>query len=199
MTRHPPDDHPVGATTLDPDEVDELIPDHIATRAELNAWEQLNISRGAEWLQKKRGRAEPLLTQRVLREIHRRMFSDTWRWAGRFRQTLKNIGVPPERIVEELQHLLDDTQYWIDQDTFSAEEIGCRFHHRLVAVHPFPNGNGRHARLMTDALLRELGAPAFTWGSGSIDDPGDVRSRYLRALRSADHGDYAPLLAFVRS
>lgn len=195
---HTPDDLPVGATPLDPDETEGLLPDHLSTRGELNAWEQLNITRGADWL-RRRSRADPLLTQRVLREIHRRMFSDTWRWAGQYRQTLKNLGVPPERIVEHAQNLLDDTQYWVDHDSFSAEEIGCRFHHRLVAIHPFPNGNGRHARLMTDALLRALGAPAFSWGSGSIDDPGDVRSRYLRALRSADRGDYAPLLAFVRS
>ena len=195
---HKPDDLPVGATPLDPDEAEDLIPDHISTRGELDAWEQLNIGKGAAWL-RRRGRAEPLLTQGVLREIHKRMFADTWTWAGRFRQTLKNIGVPPGMIVEQVHDLLGDTRYWIDHRSFSADEIACRFHHRLVSIHPFPNGNGRHARLMTDALLREMGAEAFTWGSGSIDDQGDVRNRYLRALRSADLGDYAPLLVFVRS
>lgn len=193
-----PDELPAGATPLDPDEAEGLIPDHISTRGELNAWEQVNIGKGAEWL-RRRGRGEPVLTQSVLREIHRRMFSDTWTWAGRFRQTLKNIGVPPEMIVEQVHNLLGDTRYWIDHSSFSADEIACRFHHRLVSIHPFSNGNGRHARLMTDALLRELRAEAFTWGSGSIDDQGDVRNRYLRALRSADLGDYAPLLLFVRS
>lgn len=195
---HEADDLPAGATPLDPDEAEGLIPDHVSTRGELNAWEQLNIEKGAEWL-RTRGRVESLLTQGVLREIHRRMFADTWTWAGRYRQTLKNIGVPPEMIGEQVHTLLDDTRYWIDHDSFSADEIACRFHHRLVSIHPFPNGNGRHARLMTDALIRQLGAETLTWGSGSIDDRGDVRNRYIRAMRSADLGDIAPLLAFVRS
>jgi Fic-DOC domain mobile mystery protein B len=174
------------------------MPDHISTRGELNAWEQLNIARGAEWLAKRR-RSEPLLTQRVLRELHRRMFSDTWTWAGEYRQTLKNLGVPPETILDQLHHLLGDARYWIEHGSYGVDEIGCRFHHRLVAIHPFPNGNGRHARLLADALLHQMGAEAFTWGSGSIDEQGVVRDRYLRALRSADDGDYAPLRAFVRS
>jgi len=195
---HKPDGLPIGATPLDPDEAEGLIPDHISTRGELNAWEQVNIGKGAEWL-RRRGRGEPLLTQGVLREIHERMFSDTWTWAGRFRQTLKNIGVPPEMIVEQVHNLLGDTRSWIDHGSFSADEIACRFHHRLVSIHPFPNGNGRHARLMTDALLRELGGEEFTWGSGSIDDQGEVRNRYLQVLRSADIGDYGPSLVFVRS
>lgn len=195
---HEADDLPAGATPLDPDEAEGLIPDHVSTRGELNAWEQLNIEKGAAWL-RTRGRVESLLTQGVLREIHRRMFAATWTWAGRHRQTLKNIGVPPEMIGEQVHTLLDDTRYWIDHDSFSADEIACRFHHRLVSIHPFPNGNGRHARLMTDALIRQLGAETLTWGSGSIDDRGDVRNRYIRAMRSADLGDIAPLLAFVRS
>jgi Fic-DOC domain mobile mystery protein B len=193
-----PDDLPAEALPLDPEETEGLIPDHISTRGELNAWEQLNMAKGAEWL-RRRGRAEPLLTEGVLREIHQRMFSETWAWAGRYRQTLKNIGVPPELIVEQVHALLADTRYWIEHASFSTDEIACRFHHRLVAIHPFPNGNGRHARLMTDALIRERGAEPFTWGSGSIDHRGDVRDRYLRALRSADGGDYAPLLKFVQA
>lgn len=189
---------PSGATPLDADEADGLLPEHLSTRGELNAWEQLNIAKAEAWLRKRKGR-ESLLTMDVLRELHRQMFSDTWAWAGRFRWTLKNIGVPPEAIVENAHNLLADAQYWIEHDTFSADEIVCRFHHRLVAIHPFPNGNGRHARLLADALLRDMNVPPFTWGSGSIDVPGEVRDRYVRALRAADSGDYAPLLAFARS
>jgi Fic-DOC domain mobile mystery protein B len=170
----------------------------VSTRGELNAWEQLNIAKAVDWLRRRRP-AESILNIDVLRELHRRMFSDTWNWAGRFRWTLKNIGVPPEAIAEQTYNLLADARYWIERGSFPADEIGCRFHHRLVAIHPFPNGNGRHARLLTDALLREMKVPAFTWGSGSIDDRGEVRDRYIRALRSADLGDHAPLLAFVRS
>jgi Fic-DOC domain mobile mystery protein B len=193
-----PNDLPVGATPLDPDEAEGLLPDHISTRAELNAWEQLNIVKGAAWIRDKTAVRE-ILSEDTVRELHRRMFSDTWTWAGRFRTSLKNIGVAPETISEHLQNLLADVAYWIEHQTYSVDEIGCRFHHRLVAIHLFANGNGRHARIMTDALLRALGAVRFSWGSGSIDNPGLVRERYIGSLRDADRGDYSALIRFVRS
>lgn len=193
-----PDSLPAGATPLDPDEAVGLIPEHLSTRGELNAWEQVNIAKADDWLRMQQNGGS-VLNMDFLRELHRQMFSNTWKWAGKFRWTLKNIGGPPEAIPEQTNNLLADTRYWIEHHTYSVDEIAVRFHHRLVAVHPFPNGNGRHGRLMTDALLRELDAPPFTWGSGSIDDLGAVRDRYLHALRSADSGDYAPLLAFARS
>lgn len=189
---------PGRATPLDLDESEGLIPDHLATRVQLNAWEQVNIANAVRWLEQRRSK-KSILTIDFLMELHRHMFSDTWEWAGRFRWTMKNIGVSPETIPEHVHNLIADTGYWIDHDSYPAHELAARFHHRLVAIHPFPNGNGRHARLMTDALLGQLGSSPFTWGSGSIDDPGAVRDRYLHALRSADAGDYALLLAFVRS
>lgn len=193
-----PDSLPPGATPLDPDEADGLIPEHVSTRGELNAWEQVNISKGIDWLGQRQD-VESLLTIDFLRELHRQMFSDTWRWAGSFRWTLKNIGIPPEEILEQTHNLLADTRYWIENASYPVGEIAVRFHHRLVSIHPFPNGNGRHGRLMTDALVRTTGAPPLTWGSGSIDDRGAVRDKYIQALHSADAGDYGPLLAFVRS
>ncbi len=134
-----------------------------------------------------------------VRELHRRMVSDTWEWAGKFRKTLKKIGVPPELVLERTKTLLDDVQYWLDNDTYSIDEIAARFHHSLVAIHPFPNGNGRHGRLMTDALLRQAGALPFTWGSASLDAEGRARKRYIRALQAADAGDYTQLFYFVRT
>ena len=193
-----PSDLPDGATPLDPDEAEGLLADHISTRGELNAWEQLNIVKGAEWIRNK-ATIQDILTQDTVRELHRRMFSETWTWAGRFRGSLKNIGVAPEAISEGLHDLLADITYWIEHRTYSVDEIGCRFHHRLVAIHPFPNGNGRHARIITDALLRALGGVPFSWGSGSIDNPGMVRERYISSLRDADGQDYSALIRFVRS
>jgi len=193
-----PDSLPAGATPLDPDEAVGLIPEHLSTRGELNAWEQVNIAKAVDWL-RRRQNGGSVLNMDFLRELHRQMFSDTWKWAGKFRWTLKNIGVLSEAIPEQTYNLLSETRYWIEHHTYSVDEIAVRFHHRLVAIHPFPNGNGRHGRLMTDALLAELDALPFPWGSGSIDDRGAVRDRYLHALRSADSGDYTPLLAFVRS
>jgi Fic-DOC domain mobile mystery protein B len=139
-----------------------------------------------------------VLSAEFVRELHRRMFDETWHWAGPFRTTGKNIGVQGHTIAPALRDLLDDVAHWVKHATYPTDEIAARFHHRLVRIHPFPNGNGRHGRLMTDALLTELGAAPFTWGAGDLDREGDVRARYLDALRSADAGDCALLLGFVR-
>lgn len=187
-----------GTTPLDLDEVRELIPSHIQTRAELNAWEQTNILKAVKWLETRRTR-DTVLTLEFLRELHGRMFDDTWQWAGKFRTTAKNIGVPVPMIQENLLNLLDDVAYGIRNSTYPIDEICTRFHHRLVQIHPFPNGNGRHGRLMANALLTELGASEFTWGSGDLIAQGSARTSYIAALKRADAGDYGSLLQFVRS
>jgi len=187
-----------GQTPLDPDESIGLIPAHLTTQAELNDWEQENILRAAQWL--KRARSPDVLSERFCRTLHQQMFDQTWRWAGSFRRSDKNIGCDWTQIATRLHDLFSDTRWWIDNATFSCDEIAARFHHRLVSIHPFPNGNGRHARAMTDALQRSLGLAAFTWGgAGNLVAANDARSRYLAALRAADRGDYGLLLAFVRS
>lgn len=187
-----------GATPLDLEEEAELIPRHISTRAELNTWEQANIAKAVVWLGERR-RSGPVLSLAFLRELHQRMFGETWRWAGRFRTKGKNIGVPAPEIPDQLANLLADAKYWADHATYSVEEIATRLHHRLAWIHPFANGNGRHARLMADAFLEANGRPPFTWGSGSPLVDGATRKAYIEALRQADRGDYGPLVAFVRS
>jgi Fic-DOC domain mobile mystery protein B len=127
------------------------------------------------------------------------MFGRVWRWAGDHRRTGKNIGVYAYRIAQDLGQLLNDCRYWIENDTYDPDELAARFHHRLVWIHPYPNGNGRHARLATDLLLVSIGQERFSWGSASITDPGQTRQRYVAALRAADNHDMEPLLAFVRS
>lgn len=185
-----------GVTPLESEEVEQLIPSHIESRAELNAWEQRNIAAAVEWLHARRPRG-PILTLEFLKELHRRMFDETWLWAGKFRTTEKNIGVPVHSIQESLHNLLDDVTYWLEHGTYSEDEICIRLHHRLVHIHPFPNGNGRHGRLMVDALREERGLVAFTWGSGDLVKQGSVREAYMGALRAADAGDYDPLSRFV--
>jgi len=170
----------------------------LTTRAQLNSWEQANISAAVTWLASRRKAPSPLDVD-FLRELHKRMFGNTWAWAGRFRTTEKNIGVSPGSISEQLTNLLADATHWLEHGTYSDDEIVVRLHHRLVLIHPFPNGNGRHARLVADTLLEARGLQRFSWGSASLDDSGEVRSRYLEALRRADKGDLAPLLAFVRT
>lgn len=189
---------PEGATPLDDDEREGLLPTHLITQGQLDAWEQVNIVASLSWCRRRRGVAS-ILDVTFLREMHRRMFGDTWRWAGTFRTTAKNIGVPADRIAVDLRDLLGDAQYWIAHATWSIDEIAVRFHHRLVTIHPFPNGNGRHARMATDVLLRSLEAPPFSWGATDLARIGDARAAYLEALRRADRSDYGPLSVFVRS
>jgi len=189
---------PEGATPLDPDDAEGLLPAHITSRGELNAWEQANIANALDWLARRRPAAS-VLSRKFVRELHRQMFDETWKWAGEFRTRATNIGVPASTITQALQNLLDDVAYQVQHATYPTDEIAARFHHRIVAIHPFPNGNGRHGRMIADALLVELGAAPFTWGAGDLAQAGDVRSRYLEAMRQADAGDYAPLFAFVRS
>jgi Fic-DOC domain mobile mystery protein B len=189
-------DYPPGATPLDPDERAGLIPGHITTQGELNEWEQLNIVQGEQWARKRR---REILTDEFLRQLHRQMFGETWRWAGEFRKSDKNIGVDWLKIGVELKTLRDDVRYQVERGSYPADEVAVRFHHRLVAIHPFPNGNGRHARLMADLLVERLEGARFTWGSRSLIDAGETRQRYIAALQAADARDIAPLLAFARS
>lgn len=187
-----------GQTPLDPDEAEGLIPSHIETRGELNEWEQANIARAVARLGRRRASGS-ILSIDFLRELHRRMFGDTWRWAGTFRASGKTIGVPASQIPEALMNLLENTKHQIGRGALDPDEIAMRFHHELVRIHPFVNGNGRHGREMTDQLLRELGRPRFTWGSARLDAAGTARSAYLSALRSADNGAFDSLRSFVRS
>jgi len=189
-------DYPPGATPLDADELASLIPGHITIQGELNEWEQLNIVQGENWARKQR---KAILSEGFLRQLHKQMFGQTWQWAGTFRKSDKNIGVEWRKVGVELKKLLDDTQYQIEHASYPPDEIAVRFHHRLVLIHPFPNGNGRHARLMADLLVERLSQPRLTWGSQSLVDAGETRQAYVAALQAADHRDIAPLLAFARS
>lgn len=189
-------DYPPGATPLDADELASLIPGHITTQGELNEWEQANIVQGDQWARKQR---KEILNEAFLRQLHKQMFGETWKWAGEFRKTDKNIGIDWLRIVIELKKLLDDVQYQIERASYPPDEIAVRFHHRLVAIHPFPNGNGRHARLLADLLVERLGQPRFTWGRRSLADTSETRQQYIAALQAADRRDIAPLVTFARS
>jgi Fic-DOC domain mobile mystery protein B len=189
-----PDD---AATPLTDNEKRELIPTHIAYRRELNAAEQENIIRGQEWALRRRRR--DLLSEKFIRNLHRQMLGEVWRWAGAYRTSERNIGIDHWEIPMALRVLLDGVKLWIEKRVYPVDEIAVRFHHRLVAIHAFPNGNGRHARLMADLLVTELGATRFSWGSGSFATTGDLRQRHIAALHEADGDDIGALLAFARS
>jgi Fic-DOC domain mobile mystery protein B len=188
------------ATPLAPEERDALRQSWITHRRDLNQAEEDNIVKGAAWARRRRSRKPAdLLTVDFARSLHRHMFGEVWNWAGTYRQTARNIGVDAHRIPAELPMMLDDLRYWVEHRVHPPDEIAVRLHHRLVAIHPFPNGNGRHARLLADLLIERLGGEPFTWGGGSLADIGELRTRYVDALRAADRHDMRHLLAFARS
>lgn len=188
--------YPPGATPLDPNEVSGLRPVSIATQEELNAFEQANIAEAERWALGRKRRE--FLSDEFIRGLHRRMFNQVWKWAGRYRTSDKNIGEPWLQIPVKVHELCNDVLYWVEHGTYAWDELGARFHHRLVTIHPFPNGNGRHARLMTEVLLMNHDQKLFTWGRENLVRPGEARRRYIAALKAADGRDYAPLIDFVR-
>jgi Fic-DOC domain mobile mystery protein B len=185
-----------GSTPLTGEELEQLIPSYITLRHELNEAEQANILEAEEWVFL---RKRDILTEHFLDNLHKRMFGRVWRWAGQHRQSSKSVGIDAHRIPTELRQLMDDCRYWIDQASYESDEIAARFHHRLVWIHPYPNGNGRHARLATDLFLKSLGRTRFSWGRVNLVDESETRSVYIAALRAADNHDIRPLLEFVRT
>lgn len=191
---------PDDATPLDPVLRGDLLQTWITTRADLNEAEEENIVDGAAWARRRRrGGAETLLNEDFSKSLHKQMFGDVWKWAGSYRQTELNIGIAPHLIAAEMPVMFDNARYWVENKTFPPDEIAVRLHHRLTQIHGFPNGNGRHARMMADLLIEKLGGEPFTWGSGSIHDTGTLRTTYINALRAADNHDFGPLLAFARA
>ncbi|MBL0175557.1 MAG: mobile mystery protein B [Ignavibacteria bacterium] len=193
-------DYNGGQTSLDQDEMQELLIPTITSRVELDEFEQQNIESAVQWTISRSFKAGEVLSENFIKLLHARMYGDVWKWAGEFRKSNKNIGVDKYMIAPELRNLTGDCLYWINNQTFADDEIAIRFKHRLVSIHCFPNGNGRHARLMADVLVwKVLGHPAFSWGSASRFNAGEARAAYISALRRADDGDIQPLLVFARS
>jgi Fic-DOC domain mobile mystery protein B len=190
--------YPEEATPLEPNEIEGLLLTHITTRSEIDRWEQDNINEALAWLEQRK--PKDILNESFMKQLHKRMFGNVWKWAGDLRKTEKTLGVPFYQISIDVKKLCDDVEYWIENKTFSEDEIAARFHHRLVFIHLFPNGNGRHARLIADILLENvLAKPPFTWGSGNLAAAGLDRKKYIESLVTADREDYGLLMDFVRS
>ncbi len=184
-------------TPLTAEEREQLIPAYITLRHELNEAEQINIGQALRWTTARKKR--DVLDQNFLRQLHKRMFGDVWRWAGQYRTSARNIGADAYRITMDVHQAIDDACYWIEHKTYPPDEIAVRFSHRLVAIRPFPNGNGRFSRLIGDLLAQQLEQEPFTWGRANLVDAGETRARYIEALRAADNHDIRPLLLFARS
>lgn len=193
-------DYILGQTPLDEEEKEGLLIQSIGTRSELDEFEQQNIEKAIQWAMMNSFKHKTILTEVFIRNVHKRMFNNIWFWAGKFRKTNKNIGIDQWQISTELKILLDDANYWIENNTYSPDEIAIRFKHRLVSIHCFPNGNGRHSRLMADIIIEKIyKMEIFSWGSKNLSNESDARTIYLKAVKAADKGAYKLLIAFARS
>lgn len=193
-------DYKDGQTPLDQDEKEGLKIKSITTQGELDEFEQLNIEKAVEWTIHTKFKLEKILTEKFVKDLHQKMYGDVWKWAGEFRKTEKNIGIPWTQIGIELKNLMDDTQYWIENKTFPQEEIAIRFKHRIVSIHCFPNGNGRHSRMMADIIMESIfGNKIFSWHQSNMLKANDTRNQYIKALRKADNGNFKPLIEFAKN
>ena len=189
-----------GQTPLDEDEKEGLKIKTITTQGELDEFEQMNIEKAVEWTINLNLKPEKILTEKFVKDLHKKMYDDVWKWAGEFRRSEKNIGIAWTQIGIELKNLLDDTKYWIEKNTFSQEEIAIRFKHRIVSIHCFPNGNGRHSRMMADIIMESIfGKEIFSWHQSKMVRADETRKEYINALREADNGNVEPLIEFAQN
>ena len=189
-----------GQTSIDEEEKEGLLIETISTKGELDEFEQLNIEEALQWIFGKKFKPQQVFTEKFICDLNKRMYGNVWAWAGTFRKTEKNIGVKSYLIPIQLKELCDDALFWIENKTYPHEEIAIRFKHRLVSIHCFPNGNGRHSRLMADIIIEKLfGKAPFSWGASNLFKDNDTRKAYLIAVKQADNNYYRPLLDFAVS
>lgn len=193
-------DYKDGQTPLDENEKEGLKIKSITTQGELDEFEQLNIEKAVEWTIHAKLKQEKILTEKFIKDLHKRMYSDVWKWAGEFRRTEKNIGIPWTQIGMELKILLDDSKFWIENKTFPPEEIAIRFKHRIVSIHCFPNGNGRHSRMIADIIMESIfEQEIFSWHQSNMVRANETRKKYISSLRDADNGNFKPLIQFAKN
>ncbi|SNR43532.1 mobile mystery protein B [Lutibacter agarilyticus] len=189
-----------GQTPLDEDEKEGLKIKSITTQKELDEFEQLNIEKAVEWTIHANLKPEKIMSEKFIKDVHQKMYGDVWKWAGEFRRSNKNIGINWTQIGIELKNLIDDTKYWIENKTYLPEEIAIRFKHRIVAIHCFPNGNGRHSRMMADIIMESVfGKEIFSWYKSNMVKADETRKSYIAALREADNGVINPLIEFAKN
>ncbi|OFY98616.1 MAG: cell filamentation protein Fic [Bacteroidetes bacterium RIFCSPLOWO2_12_FULL_31_6] len=189
-----------GQTPLSEEEKEGLLIKSITTHGELDEHEQLNIEDAIKWIINTKFKKDKILTEKFIKTLHKKMLGNVWAWAGEFRKSEKNLGVKWLSIGTELRTLLNDTNYWIENETYPHDEIAIRFKHRLVNIHCFPNGNGRHSRIMADIIIESIFAKKiFSWNQSNMVKADETRKEYIRSIREGDKGDIKPLIKFARN
>jgi Fic-DOC domain mobile mystery protein B len=189
-----------GQTPLSEEEFDGLKISSITTREELDEFEQLNIEKAIQWSFGKKIQSKDLFSEKFIKDLHKRMYGDVWLWAGSFRNSEKNLGIRSFLIPVQLKQLLDNALFWYENNILTPDEIAVRFKHELVSIHCFPNGNGRHSRLMADLIMEKLYNKSFlTWGSSNLVKATEKRKAYIEAIKMADNLDLTKLILFAKS
>jgi len=189
-----------GQTPLNEEEKEGLLIKTISLQKELDEFEQLNIEKAIEWTIHTNLKQDRILSEKIIKDLHKKMFGDVWKWAGEFRKSEKNIGIKWPQIGIELKKIFDDTKYWIENETYPPKEIAIRFKHKIVQIHCFPNGNGRHSRMMADIIIESIfGKEIFTWNNSNMVKGDKSRKKYIIALKDADNGNIKSLLKFAAS
>ena len=189
-----------GQTPLSEEEQEGLKIPSVTTREELDEFEQLNIEKAIQWTFGKKLTQDQLFSEKFIKELHKRMYGEVWKWAGTYRTSEKNIGIKSFLISVELKKLLDDALFWMKNNTYESDELAIRFKHRLVSIHCFANGNGRHSRLMADLIMEKLyQSKFFSWGSSNLVKASTTRINYIKAIKKADKLDIQPLIDFAKS
>lgn len=189
-----------GQTPLSEEEQEGLKIPSVTTREELDEFEQLNIEKAIQWTFGKKLTQDQLFSEKFIKELHKRMYGEVWKWAGTYRTSEKNIGIKSFLISVELKKLLDDALFWMKNNTYESDELAIRFKHRLVSIHCFANGNGRHSRLMADLIMEKLyQSKFFSWGSSNLVKASTTRINYIKAIKKADQLDIQPLIDFAKS
>lgn len=189
-----------GQTPLEEEEKEGLLIQHITTKKELDEFEQQNIEKAFEWVMARKFSVSTVLNEGFILDLHKRMFGEVWKWAGKFRTSNKNIGVDKLQISTRLYQLNEDCKFWIENNTYESDILAISYKHRIVQIHPFANGNGRHSRLMADIIIEKLlGGEVFSWGGVNLSRSTDTRKTYIDAIITADGGNIKPLVEFARS
>ena len=189
-----------GQTPLSEEELEGLKISSITTREELDEFEQLNIEKAIQWTIGKKFHSKELFSEKFMKDLHKRMYGEVWKWAGTFRTSEKNLGIKCYLIPVQLKQLLDDATFWYENNVFAPEEFAVRFKHQLVSIHCFANGNGRHSRLMADLIMEKLYQQSFlTWGGSSLVKSNEKRKAYIKAIQKADRQDLKQLIIFAKS
>ena len=135
------------------------------------------------------------ISEYLIRNLHKLVTAETDKeWAGNYRNSnviiVGSEHTPPDAF--EVSIVMGDLIKWLrgNQKKLHPIELAAIFHHKLVFIHPFFDGNGRTARLAMNLLLMQKSYPMAVMLKND-------RKKYYQTLSRADEKDYAPFVRFI--